>query len=175
MKKLLFLILFVSIYKLSICQRYFNEYTYLDDIELNMPYIIDDINYRDYCMYRSKEYTKSLHNLLNILSINKSIKAIILVYTDNVGSPRYNLRLTERYSKQVKEYLCNLDTTPQNRIITFGYSGRIPIASNYTKEGRRYNRRTEVIFVDTEKTIIQTDTTSHERKNKICGNFKKRS
>ena len=67
-------------------------------------------------------------------------------YTDNTGSLRGNMRLSEARAKSVKSYLDNLGISA-NRITAKGFGPQDPIASNTTREGRRKNRRIEFVRV----------------------------
>lgn len=66
-------------------------------------------------------------------------------YTDSSGSSEFNKRLSKNRVTAVRDYFVNnLGISPNNiRIEHFGESN--PIASNSTKEGRRKNRRVEVV------------------------------
>ncbi|MAT40431.1 MAG: hypothetical protein CL946_12615, partial [Ectothiorhodospiraceae bacterium] len=63
-------------------------------------------------------------------------------HTDNVGSRRYNLDLSQRRAASVKQYLVAKGIDP-SRIQTKGYAFDRPIATNKTEEGRQRNRRIE--------------------------------
>jgi OOP family OmpA-OmpF porin len=78
-----------------------------------------------------------------------SLEVIIAVgYTDSVGTPQYNVGLSNRRAAAVKAYLVS-QGIPANRIYTEGKGERDPIASNSTSEGRAKNRRVEIEVVGT--------------------------
>jgi len=64
-------------------------------------------------------------------------------HTDSTGPEAYNLRLSVRRARAVKEFLVKCGIEAQ-RLIPKGYGEDRPLASNETKEGRRKNRRVEV-------------------------------
>lgn len=64
-------------------------------------------------------------------------------HTDSVGSPGYNVALSERRANAVKQYLVRKGVEA-NRIETQAFGLTKPIASNETEEGRALNRRAEV-------------------------------
>ena len=68
-------------------------------------------------------------------------------HTDNTGSPTFNQKLSEQRAAAVKQVLLNLHV-PDERITTTGFSFHHPVASNATEEGRKFNRRTEIIIID---------------------------
>jgi len=68
-------------------------------------------------------------------------------HTDNIGNPAINQKLSEQRAEAVKKVLLDLKV-PTERMTTTGYSFHHPVASNKTEEGRKFNRRTEIIIVD---------------------------
>lgn len=65
-------------------------------------------------------------------------------HSDNTGDPNYNLTLSsERADVVMKELVfSNID---QSRLSSLGKGETSPVASNNTKEGRRANRRVEIV------------------------------
>ncbi len=66
-------------------------------------------------------------------------------YTDNTGAEIYNVDLSERRAKAVKNYLIE-QGVQKSSLTTTGYGAADFVAPNTTKEGRAKNRRTEIIF-----------------------------
>tara|TARA_R110000822_G_scaffold244860_8_gene373526 strand:+ start:11367 stop:12503 length:1137 start_codon:yes stop_codon:yes gene_type:complete len=64
-------------------------------------------------------------------------------HTDAIGSPGYNMALSERRANSVKQYLVRKGVDA-NRIRTQAYGLTKPIATNDTDAGRALNRRAEV-------------------------------
>jgi outer membrane protein OmpA-like peptidoglycan-associated protein len=69
-------------------------------------------------------------------------------HTDSIGSAPYNQGLSERRAHSVSAYL-EAGGVPASRLQTVGRGMSDPIADNATAEGRRQNRRVEVINVGT--------------------------
>ena len=65
-------------------------------------------------------------------------------HTDGVGPVHYNARLSEERAKTVKAFLIARGVPPQH-LETLGHGEGQPVASNASEEGRRRNRRVEVI------------------------------
>jgi outer membrane protein OmpA-like peptidoglycan-associated protein/tetratricopeptide (TPR) repeat protein len=86
---------------------------------------------------------KSLNSLLNTLKKYPIMNIEISGHTDNVGSSKYNQKLSDNRSKVVKDYLVR-NGISSSRIAAVGKSFREPIATNDTNEGRQLNRRTEI-------------------------------
>lgn len=76
-------------------------------------------------------------------------------HTDNVGSAAANQTLSEARAKSVREALVRAGVQA-DRVQTVGYSFNRPMASNATEEGRKLNRRVELIILDEKvETITQ--------------------
>ncbi|MGQ0673938.1 MAG: OmpA family protein [Hyphomicrobium sp.] len=84
-----------------------------------------------------------LRNVVSILKAYPNVAIKIGGYTDNVGDPGANLRLSEARAKRVMEELIRLGI-PQERLEAEGYGELHPIADNATADGRAKNRRTAV-------------------------------
>lgn len=63
-------------------------------------------------------------------------------YTDNVGQPESNLKLSGERALAIKKWLV-FNGIPDERIVAVGFGQDKPIADNSTPEGRAQNRRTE--------------------------------
>jgi outer membrane protein OmpA-like peptidoglycan-associated protein len=66
-------------------------------------------------------------------------------YTDSVGKPDYNQKLSERRANAVKDYL-ESHGVPPGILTAQGFGEENPIASNKTADGRAENRRVTVQF-----------------------------
>jgi Outer membrane protein and related peptidoglycan-associated (lipo)proteins len=67
-------------------------------------------------------------------------------HTDSTGSAAYNQTLSERRAASVGYYLERSGVLPQ-RIYLSGYGMNQPIASNATEQGRRLNRRVDIVII----------------------------
>ncbi|HZS44894.1 MAG TPA: OmpA family protein [Blastocatellia bacterium] len=78
-------------------------------------------------------------------------------YTDSVGTPDYNQKLSEARAQSVHDFLVQSGLTADRIIATRGFGMNNPVADNNTPEGRQMNRRVEIIISDTEspKATIQ--------------------
>jgi OmpA-OmpF porin, OOP family len=76
---------------------------------------------------------------------NSMLKIQVNGYTDNTGDETKNLTLSEKRAKAVADYLTtkNIDAS---RITYKGHGSKNPIAFNNTEEGRKQNRRVELVF-----------------------------
>lgn len=73
-------------------------------------------------------------------------------FTDSIGSEAFNQTLSTKRAESVKNALMN-QGVPSARIRTHGYGTQHPVASNSTEDGRRQNRRVEVVISDQDGVI----------------------
>ncbi len=83
-----------------------------------------------------------LYNAVQILLTNPVIKVEIQGYTDNIGSDKYNKKLSKERAEAVRNFLIGKGVNP-NRLKAAGYGEADPITSNKTAQGRAMNRRIE--------------------------------
>ncbi|MCS6991137.1 MAG: OmpA family protein [Chitinophagales bacterium] len=68
-------------------------------------------------------------------------------YTDNIGSRRYNQRLSEARAGAVRDFLVS-QGIEANRLRIVGLNFQNPIADNRDERGRALNRRVEIVLVE---------------------------
>ena len=86
-----------------------------------------------------------LDNLVNLMNLNKNINIQIQGHTDNLGKEDYNYTLSLKRANSVKKYL--VDFIASDRISVRGFGSAEPIASNENEEGRKQNRRIEIVII----------------------------
>lgn len=86
--------------------------------------------------------TASAH-LKQWMSQDEALTLEIAGHTDWVGTEAYNLALSERRSRAVRDYLVRKGVAA-DRLSTRAYGEAKPVASNETEDGRRRNRRVEL-------------------------------
>ena len=94
----------------------------------------------------------SFKNLDEIAAIMLSQEPFILDiegHTDNKGSEKLNLELSQKRADACRDYLVQKGIS-SSRIESIGYGDIKPIADNETEEGRAKNRRTEFVLKWTE-------------------------
>ncbi len=87
-----------------------------------------------------------LEQAFNTLDQNKDVQVEIRGYTDNVGNPASNMRLSQRRADAVKAWLVKKGI-PADRVASKGYGDTNPIGDNKTADGRQKNRRIEFFRV----------------------------
>lgn len=109
-----------------------------DDAKILFPFNSTD-------RIESTEVSNYLTNVADRLKADSSLKAYIVGYTDNVGEPGANRRLSERRAKKIRDILKDQGVS-WNQIVTSGRGEADSIASNGTDEGRQENRRVEIMI-----------------------------
>ncbi|MBK7107210.1 MAG: OmpA family protein [Ignavibacteriae bacterium] len=98
----------------------------------------------------SAEINSSSENILQqvklILNENPNLKIEIHGYTDNIGNPDFNQKLSENRAETVKNWFVKNGINFQ-RIATKGFGSLNPIGNNEIQGGREKNRRIEIIKV----------------------------
>ncbi len=112
---------------------------------LNLPDILFDV---DKATLKT-ELKTAVAKLAGILLIMSELRVRIEGHTDSSGSEEYNLALSTERSQGVLSFLGG-EGIDESRITAVGYGLTRPIASNDTREGRRKNRRVEIIISDRE-------------------------
>ena len=84
-----------------------------------------------------------LDGVATALNAQPEIRVEIAGYTDDVGAPGLNIRLSQLRAEAVRGYLATRGVAP-GRMVARGFGPRSPIASNTTAAGRAQNRRVEL-------------------------------
>jgi OOP family OmpA-OmpF porin len=74
---------------------------------------------------------------------NPNLKVVIEGHTDNIGTAKYNMKLSLRRANAVRDYLVSKGIAKE-RLSTKGYGFTQPVATNETEEGRALNRRVQL-------------------------------
>ncbi|MDR2628093.1 MAG: OmpA family protein [Dysgonamonadaceae bacterium] len=88
-----------------------------------------------------------LDEIVDLMRQNERINVRVNGHTDNVGSEKFNLNLSQNRAKAVYNYLVGKGIAASR--LSYEYFGQnSPIASNDTDEGRAINRRVEFEIVE---------------------------
>ena len=110
---------------------------------VNLPDILFDTNEATL----KTETRIVLAKLAGILLIMPELNLRVEGHTDSTGSSDHNLRLSERRSISVRDYLAQQGISAQ-RTVAVGYGFDRPVADNTSREGRAKNRRVEIIIAE---------------------------
>ena len=82
-------------------------------------------------------------NIAEILRCYRNVNLKIGGYTDNVGDPASNLKLSQARAETTRQAVLSAGIEP-SRLEAEGYGEQFPVASNDTEQGRQRNRRIDV-------------------------------
>jgi outer membrane protein OmpA-like peptidoglycan-associated protein len=85
-----------------------------------------------------------LAKLSGIIQAHPGLNLAIEGYTDNTGTPEFNLKLSQQRSDAVRAFLISQGLAP-GTITSTGMGQASPVADNDTAAGRKLNRRVEII------------------------------
>lgn len=89
-------------------------------------------------------FHSTMDKIANVLVRYGKTHLTVVGHTDNVGTQQYNQTLSERRAGAVADYLGAKGVIPQ-RLASVGQGENSPRATNATEEGRRLNRRVEIV------------------------------
>lgn len=93
------------------------------------------------------EFFERLDEAAELLKRRRDLRVMVAGHTDAYGTNPYNVALGERRYTEVYNYLVNKGVNP-SQLATKTFSEDIPIATNRTVQGRAFNRRVELYFID---------------------------
>jgi len=103
-----------------------------------------DINFRhDQTAIEAGDH-ENLKQVAEFLQNNPNSYAVLAGFSDNVGDPEYNLKLSRMRAESAKNYILEQSRIDPSRVIAMWYGATNFIASNDTEEGRMQNRRVEI-------------------------------
>lgn len=106
-------------------------------------FVLNDCNFETGKANLKPESFAVLDELVAYMVRKDDEKIEIGGHTDNVGTAKKNLVLSEARANTVRAYLLTKGIDPA-RVTAKGYGFSVPVASNKRPEGRAQNRRTEV-------------------------------
>lgn len=118
----------------------------LEPIEANAKIILKNVFFDTKKTDLKPESITELDNVVRLMNENPNIKILISGYTDNIGNPADNLKLSTGRAVSVVNYLLGKGVN-NSRLSFKGFGEANPVADNSTEEGRALNRRTELSVV----------------------------
>jgi outer membrane protein OmpA-like peptidoglycan-associated protein len=95
----------------------------------------------------TSESFPELDRVVELINTNPQIKIEISAHTDNVGSDKYNLLLSDRRAKTVLNYLLE-NNVLASQLVSKGYGMKKPLVPNDSDDNRAMNRRVEFKILD---------------------------
>ena len=90
----------------------------------------------------------TLAKVADLIGMYESRQVLIIGHSDSMGDAARNQQLSKRRADLVKQIFVENFDLPANRLITEGAGETHPIASNTTSQGRRANRRVDVLILN---------------------------
>lgn len=116
----------------------------IEKIEKGKPVILNNVNFETGSSKLNEVSKAELNRLIEFLKENAKLKIALYGHTDNLGETEFNIQLSIRRTRTVKDYLLSKGIN-SGRISYKGFGEKRPIASNNTALGRSLNRRVEFI------------------------------
>lgn len=118
----------------------------LQPVELNASVILKNILFETNSAKLPAISFIEINRLLQLMNENPTLRVQINGYTDNVGKPADNVKLSAARAKAVVDYLASKGIDLK-RLAFKGFGETKPIADNKTEAGRAMNRRTEFVII----------------------------
>lgn len=118
----------------------------LEPIEANAKVILKNVFFDTKKTDLKPQSIAELDNVVMLMNENPNMKILISGFTDNIGKPPDNLKLSQGRAISVVDYLVK-NSIDKGRLTYKGFGETNPIASNETEQGRALNRRTEMSVV----------------------------
>jgi outer membrane protein OmpA-like peptidoglycan-associated protein len=94
----------------------------------------------------SPETEKYILNTIEFMTENELTHIIITGHTDNIGSSKYNLKLSKQRAETIARLLVSEGNIDADRIIIDGKGDTEPLNQNFNELDRELNRRVELYF-----------------------------
>lgn len=109
---------------------------------LNVLFAIDSSTITEASYPQLDEIGKALSA---IMQAHPAAGFIIEGHTDSTGATLHNQYLSLKRARSIKDYLHRRYQLDEDRITAIGYGEERPVASNDTENGKRLNRRVEIV------------------------------
>lgn len=113
-----------------------------DTIQLVMP---GNILFASNADQLNQRFYPVLDSIRDVLTEFDRTGIYVQGHADSVGSAAYNLELSRRRADSVANYLV-FKGVARNRMLVQGFGKEHPIEDNATEQGRRLNRRVEILI-----------------------------
>ncbi|HKK22742.1 MAG TPA: OmpA family protein [Pseudohaliea sp.] len=105
---------------------------------------VDEVNFAFDSAELDAASRRALDAIVDVVKAHGSVTLGVIGHTDSSGAEAYNQRLSERRAGAVREYLVSQGVDP-SALTASGRGEAEPVASNDTREGRKQNRRVELV------------------------------
>ena len=108
---------------------------------------VDDILFATDRAEIRPESAEILETIGSMLEEHPELQLLIEGHTDSQGGYQHNMQLSKQRADAVKSYLVDELGIEADRLQTMGLGQTRPVASNDTEEGRKQNRRVELVKI----------------------------
>jgi outer membrane protein OmpA-like peptidoglycan-associated protein len=91
------------------------------------------------------ESAGALKQITDYLNANPAVKIIIVGHTDITGNFLSNMTLSKERAESIKTYLSTIGKIDITRLQSDGVGPLCPVSTNATDDGRKLNRRVEIV------------------------------
>lgn len=91
------------------------------------------------------ESAEALKQITDYLNANPNVKIIVVGHTDNTGNYSNNMTLSKERAESIKTYLVSNGKIAVTRLQAEGVGPLCPVSTNATDDGRKLNRRVEIV------------------------------
>ncbi|MCK4906489.1 MAG: PQQ-binding-like beta-propeller repeat protein [Spirochaetes bacterium] len=123
---------------------------YLKPLKRGITLVFHDIKFNTDSSGLMRKAIAPLRKIVRLLKLNPMVKMSIQGHTDNTGTAKYNMTLSQKRAYVVYRFLVKHNIS-SSRLSYIGYGQTRPIADNKTKKGRSLNRRTEFKILQYQK------------------------
>ncbi|MEM9919212.1 MAG: OmpA family protein [Bacteroidota bacterium] len=139
MKNLLFLFAFLLIQSLGFSQQTFRSFVYFKTDEANI----------------SEETSRMVQEVVDLWRNSEEASLLLIGHTDNVGSLKYNLALSQKRVEAIRDLFLQLGMP--NDLMALRFLGETaPTTTNEDEQNRQQNRRVEMVLTYQEKVPVLT-------------------
>jgi outer membrane protein OmpA-like peptidoglycan-associated protein len=118
----------------------------LDPLEVGATFRLNKVYFERGTSTLLEDSFEELEGVVELLNENPGIKIELSGHTDNQGSSKLNIKLSQERVDVVELYLTE-HGIESKRIKGKGYGGTRPVASNASEETRKLNRRVEITIL----------------------------
>ena len=111
---------------------------------LSLPGIMFDT---DSYQIKTGTYDGELAEIAQAINAYPEAEVIIEGHTDDIGDADYNLELSERRARSVRDYLIEQFQIDPARLLALGRGELDPVTTNDSEENRQKNRRVDIVLL----------------------------
>ena len=126
---------------------------------LSLPGIMFDT---DSYQIKTGTYDRELAEIAQAINAYPEAEVIIEGHTDDIGDADYNLELSERRARSVRDYLIEQFEIDPDRLLALGRGELAPVTTNDSEESRQKNRRVDIVLLTKDGPIRSNELDTQE-------------